>query len=77
MIYRFALAHDKWSVQVNVLLNKCKQNTTSLSLLAGRTISGVSYLLMNYLPNMLEFHVQMFTLTEPYVVTQLICSKGD
>ena len=28
----------KWSVQVNVLLRNCKQNTTSLSLLAGRTV---------------------------------------
>ena len=28
----------KWSVQVNVLLNNCKQNTTSLSLLAGRIV---------------------------------------
>ena len=30
--------YPKWSVQVNVLLNNCKQNTTSLSLLAGRTV---------------------------------------
>ena len=28
----------KWSVQVNVLLNNCKQNITSLSLLVGRTV---------------------------------------
>ena len=28
----------KWSVQVNVLLNICKHNITSLSLLAGRTV---------------------------------------
>ena len=28
----------KWSVQVNVLLSKCKQNITSLSLLAGTTV---------------------------------------
>ena len=27
VIYRFALAY-KWSVQVNILLNNCKQNTT-------------------------------------------------
>ena len=36
MIYLFALAQV--SVQVNVLLNNCKQNMTSLSLLAGRTV---------------------------------------
>ena len=30
----------KWSVQVNVLLNNCKQNTMSLSLLAGRTVTA-------------------------------------
>ena len=29
----------KWSVQVYNLLNNCKQNTTSLSLLAGRTVA--------------------------------------
>ena len=28
----------KWSVQVNVLLNNCKRNLTSLSLFAGRTV---------------------------------------
>ena len=28
----------KWSVNVNVLLSNCKQNITSLSLLAGRTV---------------------------------------
>ena len=28
----------KWSVQVNVLLNNCKQNITSLSLLVGTTV---------------------------------------
>ena len=28
----------KWSVQVNVLLNNCKQSTMSLSLLAGRIV---------------------------------------
>ena len=32
----------KWSVQVNVLLNNCKQNTTSLSLLAGRIVDGAN-----------------------------------
>ena len=36
VIYRFALA--QWCVQVNVLLNNCKQNTTSLSLLVGTTV---------------------------------------
>ena len=30
------------SVQVNVLLNNCKQNMMSLSLLAGRTVDHVS-----------------------------------
>ena len=30
VIYQFALA--QWSVQVNVLLNNCKRNITSLSL---------------------------------------------
>ena len=30
----------KWSVQVNVLLNNCKQNITSLSLLVGTTVVG-------------------------------------
>ena len=30
----------KWSFQVNILLNNCKQNTTSLSLLAGRTVTN-------------------------------------
>ena len=29
----------KQTVQVNVLFNKCKQNTTSLSLLASRTVA--------------------------------------
>ena len=29
----------KWNVQVNVLLNNCKQNTISLSLLPGRAVS--------------------------------------
>ena len=28
----------KWSVQVNVLLNNCKQNITSLSLLVGTIV---------------------------------------
>ena len=28
----------KWCVQVNVLLNNCKQDMTSLSLLAGRKV---------------------------------------
>ena len=32
----------KWSVKVNVLLNNCKQNTTSLSLLAGTTVGLVT-----------------------------------
>ena len=36
VVYRFALA------QVNDLLNNCKQNTTSLSLLAGRTVAAPS-----------------------------------
>ena len=36
MIYRFALAQV--GVQVNVLLNNCKQNIASLSLLAGMTV---------------------------------------
>ena len=27
-----------WSVKVNVLLNNCKQNTTALLLVAGRTV---------------------------------------
>ena len=40
MIYRFALT--QWSIQVNVLLKKCIQNTTSLSLLAGRTVAGAN-----------------------------------
>ena len=31
----------KWSVQVNVLLNNCNQNTTSLSLFAGRTVGTI------------------------------------
>ena len=39
VIYQFTLAQV--SVQVNVLLNNCKQNKMSLSLLAGRTV--VSY----------------------------------
>ena len=34
MIYRFA-----WSVQVNVLLNNCKQKIASLSLLVGMTVA--------------------------------------
>ena len=29
----------KWSAQVNVLLNNCKQNMTQLSLLTGRTVT--------------------------------------
>ena len=45
-IHRIGLMHKKsidsnklkWNVQVNVLLNNCKQNMTSLSLLAGRTV---------------------------------------
>ena len=36
VIYRFALL--KWSVQVKVLLNNCKQNITTLSLLVGVTV---------------------------------------
>ena len=36
MIYRFALAQVECTI--NILLNNCKQNTTSLSLLAGRTV---------------------------------------
>ena len=28
----------KWSVQVNVLLNNCKQNITALSLLVGKAV---------------------------------------
>ena len=36
----------KWSAQVNVLLNNCKQNTTSLSLLAGRTISIILFIFL-------------------------------
>ena len=35
-IYQFALAQVE--CKVNVLLNNCKQNTTLLSLLAGRTV---------------------------------------
>ena len=36
VIYRFELAQR--SVQVNVLLNNCKQNNTSLSLLVGTKV---------------------------------------
>ena len=36
VIYQFALAQVE--CKVNVLLNNCKQNTTLLSLLAGRTV---------------------------------------
>ena len=36
VIYQFS--YIKWSVQVNVLLNNCKQNITSLSLLVGKTV---------------------------------------
>ena len=36
----------KWSVQVNSLLNNCKQNMTSLSLLAGRTVLLLLLLLL-------------------------------
>ena len=32
----------KWSVQVNVLLNICKQSITSLSLLVGTTVARLS-----------------------------------
>ena len=54
-IYRIGLIHKgtidshllKWSVQVNVLLNDCKQSTTSLSLLVGTTV--VTYLLKKVL----------------------------
>ena len=38
MISRFALAHV--GVQVNVLLNNCKQNISSLSLLVGHDNSA-------------------------------------
>ena len=31
----------KWSVQVNFLLNNCKQNITSLSLFVGTTVADV------------------------------------
>ena len=31
----------KWNVQVNVLHNNCKQNITSLSLLAGTTVKDL------------------------------------
>ena len=45
-IHRIGLIHKcsidyhylKWGVQVNFSLNNCKQNTTSLSLLAGRIV---------------------------------------
>ena len=45
-IHRIRLIHKlsldsrklKWSAQVNVLLNNCKQNITALSLLVGTTI---------------------------------------
>ena len=36
VIYRFALAEEKCTV--NVLLNNCKQNITSLSLLVGTRV---------------------------------------
>ena len=36
-----------WSVQVNILLNNCKQNMMSLSLLAGRTVAICIYIKNN------------------------------
>ena len=39
----------KWSVQINVLLNNCKQNTTSMSLLVGTTVIILfTFLLQSY-----------------------------
>ena len=52
MIYRFALA--QWSVQVNVLLNNCKQNIMSLSLLVGTTVDVILALQKNVDPDHLE-----------------------
>ena len=54
-IRRIGLIHErstdsccpKWSVQVNISLNNCKENMTSLSLLADRTIAHLSFLLRN------------------------------
>ena len=37
----------KWSVQVNVLLNDCKQNTTSLSLLVGTAVDKYAFIIKN------------------------------
>ena len=50
-IHRIGLIHKcsidsswlKWIVQVNVLLNNCKQNMTSLSLLTGTTVVGKEF----------------------------------
>ena len=36
--------HGDWSVKVNALPNKCKQNMTSLSLLADRTVARLEIL---------------------------------
>ena len=46
LIYNLSIDSQqlKLSVQVNVLLNNCKQNTTSLSLLAGRTVHAQTVL---------------------------------
>ena len=33
----------KWSVKVNVLLNNCKHNITSLSLLVGTTVANTYF----------------------------------
>ena len=53
----------KWSVQVNFLLYDCKQNTTSLSLLVGKTVHASAIVVIIYVclyaPNLYTYMRQL------------------
>ena len=69
MSYRFALAQV--SVKVNILLNNCKQNTTSLSLLAGRTVGW-------HINDLLVYHLDecLCRFNTYYQKRQIVTFKG-
>ena len=63
MAYRFML--PQMESKVNVLLNNCKQNKTSLSLLVGTTV-GVCLLISSLLGKALRTHVDIARLAERF-----------
>ena len=48
----------KWCAQVNVLLNNCQQNTTTLSLLAGRTVGVCKFNNLHWKQSKLQLILQ-------------------